>query len=146
MVFLRLLIGVVFLSSVVGCAGTRQSSLNQLELRVGELERQVSQKDDEIADLQDEVDQLRGDVKRKKAEAVVDVTINKKYPDIIRVSATAAQVQSALKKAGYYSGNVDGKIGSGTKSAIVQFQKDNGLKSDGVIGRQTWEKLQTYVE
>lgn len=143
MVFLRLLLGVVFLSSMVGCAGTKQSSLNQMELRIGELERQVSQKDDEIADLQDEVDQLKGDVKRKqKPEAIIDVTIDKKYSDIIRVAASPTEIQSALKKAGYYSGNVDGKIGNNTKNAIKQFQKDSGLKADGVVGRQTWEKLQ----
>lgn len=144
---LRLLLGVVFLSTVVGCAGTKQSSLNQMELRLGELERQISLKDDEIADLQDEVYQLRGDLKRKqKAETVVDVSISRKYGDIIRVNANPTDVQTALKKAGYYSGNIDGKIGNNTKSAIVQFQRDNGLKADGVIGRQTWEKLQSYSE
>ena len=146
---MRILLGMVFLTTVVGCASTRQTSLNQMELRIGELERQVAQKDDEIGDLQDEVDQLSSELKRKQKASldVVDVSSSsKKYNNIIRVNASPGQVQIALKKAGYYDGAIDGKIGSNTKSAIMQFQKDNGLKADGVIGRQTWEKLQSHVE
>jgi len=32
---------------------------------------------------------------------------------------------------GYYSGKVDGKFGSRTKTAIVSFQQDHSLKQDG---------------
>ena len=58
----------------------------------------------------------------------------------------AVNIQKALKKAGYYQGTLDGKIGPGTRDAIRAFQKDNGFKPDGVCGRKTWAKLKSYLE
>ncbi len=55
------------------------------------------------------------------------------------------QVQSALKKAGLYNGRIDGKIGNRTVKAIKVFQKTHGLKSDGVVGKATWEKLRRFL-
>ena len=55
------------------------------------------------------------------------------------------QVQIALKKAGYYHGAVDGNMGLKTKEAVKSFQKANGLKADGVIGKKTLEKLNRYL-
>ncbi|MBN1688758.1 MAG: peptidoglycan-binding protein [Candidatus Omnitrophica bacterium] len=57
----------------------------------------------------------------------------------------ALSLQEALKNAGYYKGTLDGKIGSGTREAIKNFQRDNGLKVDGVCGRNTWERLKVYL-
>ena len=51
------------------------------------------------------------------------------------------EIQHALKQAGFYRGNLDGKIGPLTKEAIIEFQKANGLKVDGVVGRETWGKM-----
>ncbi len=50
-------------------------------------------------------------------------------------------LQSRLKKLGYYSGNVDGDFGQGTEDAVKKFQRDNGLKADGVAGSGTYEIL-----
>ncbi len=54
-------------------------------------------------------------------------------------------IQKALKGAGYYHGNVDGKIGPGTEASIRAFQKDNGLESDGLCGQMTWQKLKGFL-
>lgn len=51
------------------------------------------------------------------------------------------QVQEKLKSRGYYDGAVDGIYGMQTYEAIVQFQKDNKLKADGIAGSRTLEKL-----
>jgi peptidoglycan hydrolase-like protein with peptidoglycan-binding domain len=59
---------------------------------------------------------------------------------------TKKQIQKALKNAGYYDGNVDGKMGPKTKTAIKEFQKSVGLKADGVAGRNTKEKLLKYLQ
>jgi len=59
---------------------------------------------------------------------------------------TKKQVQEALKNAGYYDGNIDGKFGPKTKAAVKQFQKDMGLKVDGVVGSKTKEKLLKYLK
>ncbi|MCX7661352.1 MAG: peptidoglycan-binding protein, partial [Candidatus Omnitrophica bacterium] len=55
------------------------------------------------------------------------------------------QIQYALKKAGFYKGKIDGKIGPQTRQAIREFQKANNLKVDGIVGEKTWQKLQRYL-
>jgi hypothetical protein len=52
-----------------------------------------------------------------------------------------AQVQAALARRGYYEGRVDGVVGSGTRSAIRQFQYDNGLPVTGQIDSQLVQAL-----
>jgi len=54
---------------------------------------------------------------------------------------TINEIQAALKSAGYYSGNVDGKAGPKTKKAIEEFQKANSLTADGKVGPRTWALL-----
>ena len=51
------------------------------------------------------------------------------------------EVQRRLKQWGYYSGSVDGVFGAGTKNAVIAFQKKNGLKADGVVGKSTYQAL-----
>jgi len=46
-------------------------------------------------------------------------------------------VQQRLKDWGYYKGSVDGVFGQATYNAVVSFQKNNGIKADGVVGAQT---------
>ena len=58
---------------------------------------------------------------------------------------TPLQIQAALKNAGLYTGEVDGKLGPKTKKAIQEFQKANGLKADGKVGPKTWELLKTHL-
>ena len=55
------------------------------------------------------------------------------------------QIQTALKNAGLYQGNVDGKLGPASKKAIETFQTNNGLKADGKVGPKTWAALQPYL-
>lgn len=63
----------------------------------------------------------------------------------IRVPVPVRTVQAALKEAGYYNGSVDGKVGRQTIAAITAFQRDQGIKADGIVGRQTWQLLYPYV-
>ncbi len=55
------------------------------------------------------------------------------------------EIQAALKSAGFYTGEVDGKMGPRTKKAIEEFQKANGLKADGKVGPKTWAELEKYL-
>ena len=48
-----------------------------------------------------------------------------------------ALVQQRLKEWGYYTGDVDGVFGRGTYTAVVRFQRQNGLSVDGVVGKST---------
>jgi Putative peptidoglycan binding domain len=43
------------------------------------------------------------------------------------------QVQSRLARAGYYRGPIDGIMGPGTRLAIRAYERDHGLRVDGVI-------------
>lgn len=47
------------------------------------------------------------------------------------------QIQTKLKRWGYYNGSVDGIYGSQTLSAVKYFQKKNGLTADGIAGTKT---------
>lgn len=47
------------------------------------------------------------------------------------------EIQTRLKRWGYYSGNVDGIYGDQTVAAVKYFQRKNGLKVDGIAGKQT---------
>lgn len=47
------------------------------------------------------------------------------------------QIQTKLKRWGYYKGSVDGIYGSKTVSAVKSFQRKNGLTADGIAGTRT---------
>ena len=51
------------------------------------------------------------------------------------------QIQSKLKRWGYYSGNVDGIYGSQTQEAVKYFQRKNGLTVDGIAGPATLKAM-----
>lgn len=50
-------------------------------------------------------------------------------------------LQEKLVKLGYNTNGVDGIFGSGTYSAVREFQKTRGLSIDGIVGQNTWRKL-----
>lgn len=54
------------------------------------------------------------------------------------------QIQTKLKRWGYYSGNVDGIYGSQTVVAVKKFQKKNGLTVDGIAGKNTLAAMGIY--
>ncbi len=56
-------------------------------------------------------------------------------------SDTIKQVQQALNDRGYDAGEADGVMGQKTKSAVEQFQKDNELVIDGIVGQQVKDAL-----
>ena len=51
------------------------------------------------------------------------------------------KVQKRLKALGYYSGSIDGDYGNGTKKAVTNFQKRNGLTANGKVNSKTLAKL-----
>ena len=57
------------------------------------------------------------------------------------LKTTVTNIQSKLKNLGYYSGTVDGIYGSGTTTAVKNYQKAQGLTVDGIAGTKTLSKL-----
>ena len=47
------------------------------------------------------------------------------------------QIQTKLKRWGYYNGNIDGIYGSQTQEAVRYFQRKTGLTVDGIAGPNT---------
>ena len=47
------------------------------------------------------------------------------------------QIQTKLKRWGYYTGNIDGIYGTKTVEAVKYFQRKNGLTVDGIAGPAT---------
>ena len=65
-------------------------------------------------------------------------------PSVIQSGQTSGcvtELQNLLKAKGYNPGTVDGVFGANTKSAVIAFQKANGLTQDGLVGAQTKAKL-----
>ena len=51
------------------------------------------------------------------------------------------QIQTKLKRWGYYSGSVDGIYGTQTVNAVKYFQRKNGLTADGIAGPETLKAM-----
>lgn len=65
-------------------------------------------------------------------------------PRVLHLSARGPEVQELQKlliKAGHIDVKADGIFGQGTLAAVRQFQVDNDLVADGVVGARTWELL-----
>ena len=54
------------------------------------------------------------------------------------------QIQTKLKRWGYYSGNIDGIYGTQTVNAVKYFQRKNGLAVDGIAGPNTLKAMGIY--
>lgn len=50
-------------------------------------------------------------------------------------------IQGMLICKGYNTNGFDSIFGSGTENAVKQFQKNNGLSADGIVGRLTFDKM-----
>ena len=58
------------------------------------------------------------------------------------VGNAVQEAQTLLNQLGYDCGVVDGIFGAQTEAAVKAFQKDAGLKVDGIVGIATWAALE----
>ena len=161
------LVSTLFLTT--GCARNRQTreQVNMLHSQVISLTNEVARLNDDNQSLREEVRSLDSHhqqlISRMSSsgtrEGVVSsarriarnasegsATVNNgiyRTPSGFELQATA--IQTALRGAGYYNGTVDGKIGPQTEEAVRRFQRENGLEPDGIVGRKTWEQLQSFA-
>ena len=54
-------------------------------------------------------------------------------------------LQTALTRAGYDPGPINGIFGAQTEQAVKQFQRVLGLQEDGIVGPKTWAFLMPFV-
>lgn len=55
------------------------------------------------------------------------------------------KIQTALQRAGFSPGPIDGIFGAKTLQAVKAFQRSQGLAVDGIVGSMTWKKLKRYL-
>ena len=91
-------------------------------------------------------DGVAGSETLKKLDSAYKNANSDKDDDSLRMGDSGSAVkdlQTKLKKLGYYDGTVDSTFGSGTYAAVKAFQKKYNLTADGVAGSETLKKLDT---
>jgi peptidoglycan hydrolase-like protein with peptidoglycan-binding domain len=63
------------------------------------------------------------------------------YYGINRTKTGVKDIQTKLNEKGFNCGNVDGIAGTKFDKAVKEFQKANNLSADGIVGKDTWNKL-----
>ena len=89
-------------------------------------------------------DGIAGKETLKKLDSVYENANSAKDVDSLRMGDSGSAVkdlQTKLKKLGYYDGTVDSTFGSGTYAAVKAFQKKYNLTADGVAGSETLKKV-----
>lgn len=56
-------------------------------------------------------------------------------------NSTVKRLQERLNASGFDVGSADGKFGPRTQAAVRDFQRSQGLRADGVVGRRTFQAL-----
>lgn len=126
--FIFLFLAMLILITSSGCVTTSEN------LDTAQFQKQIDELKNELKKQQDENELLRQQLAQAKQD-----TAEIRMPNAI-------EIQTALKNAGFYQGQIDGQIGSATKEAIWKFQESNGLTGDGVVGSRTWEILVKYLK
>ena len=55
-------------------------------------------------------------------------------------------IQNIFSILGLYNGKIDGIFGPNLRNAIIQFQTQNNLTADGIVGPHTWLTLRPYID
>ena len=146
--------GVVLVAAVgviSGCAGGRtRQDVARLQSQVGLLEERMSQI--ERGGMGSAAAALPSEMAAWSSPTVSGAGATKNPSGGSQAPSTASgkpstrKIQQALKNSGFYQGSLDGKMGSKTHDAIKEFQRVHGLQDDGVVGKQTWAKLRSYLD
>jgi hypothetical protein len=77
----------------------------------------------------------------KQAPTAEEVKAGKKVLSFGMIGDFVATVQNKLKSVGINPGAIDKKFGQNTLKAIKDFQRKNGLKDDGLVGKKTYAAM-----
>ncbi len=116
-----------------------KSKVDTLESRVDSVESKQTESENMVNQQSRAIEEMRS---AKAGTVNTNVTFGNKPS---RSKDRIKEIQTCLTNAGFYKGNIDGVKGRGTKKAVKEFQKANGLKADGRVGARTWEALSKYM-
>ena len=121
-----------------------QEEMTGIKTRVETLESRI----DTVETKQAETEKAAADRTEAPKESKYDgETSNIEIkPRLTKTKERTKDIQLALKNAGYYKGSIDGVKGKATKKAVRDFQEDNGLTPDGIVGKKTWDLLSKHPE
>lgn len=81
-------------------------------------------------------DHFMGRPEGSGSTAVVKINLSKG-----KKGAQVTELQNRLRGLGYYTGKVDAKFGSSTKTAVKNFQAAVGLKKTGKVNTDLWNRI-----
>jgi outer membrane murein-binding lipoprotein Lpp len=120
-----------------------KTKVDTLETRVEGVETKQSEVERLAMEQAQRVEELKAERAARASSGKSNVGI--KHKGSLKNKAHIKEIQSCLKNAGFYKGEVDGVKGRKTRGAIRKFQDANGLTADGVVGNRTWEALSKYT-
>ncbi|MFH1281954.1 MAG: peptidoglycan-binding domain-containing protein [Candidatus Omnitrophota bacterium] len=132
---IKMVLSVFLVCVLAGCATGSKKQSRQLQPQVFEKSQKAFEQDSSSLDY--------GQAAIWPSDSY-EIPVKKTYSDAV-IQLSPKQIQRALKSAGFYQGSVDGKIGAKTKKAIIEFQKANSLKADGIVGKRTSVELHKHL-
>jgi len=88
---------------------------------------------------------LSGGIQTSQTFNIPDQTVsNDTYGGMLRQGdrgRAVSDLQSRLRSAGYYSGEIDSVFGQQTEDAVLRLQRDRGLPNDGIAGFKVAQAL-----
>ena len=120
-----------------------KTKVDTLETRVEGVETKQSEVERLAMEQAQRVEELKSERAARSSSGRSNVSIKEKSGH--KNKGQIREIQTCLKNAGFYKGEVDGVKGRKTRSAIKKFQSANGLTADGVVGKRTWEALSKYT-
>jgi len=120
-----------------------KTKVDTLETRVEGVETKQSDVERLAMEQAQKVEELKADRAARAYSGRTNVGIKERVGH--KNKEQVKDIQTCLKNAGFYKGEVDGVKGRKTRSAIKKFQEANGLTADGIVGKKTWEALSKYT-
>ena len=103
--------------------------------------------EERFPDIAAKVNAMLGASEDVKQEAASKVEVQKasQLPELsVGSKGNSVKALQILLEGNYHSCGAcgaDGDFGSATRAAVVEYQRENGLDADGIVGPKTWAKL-----
>lgn len=133
--------------------GVLADEVTRLDQALQETRGQLQQEQARVAELESRMGgsaATQSVAAPERAASPYSATSSEPYAGVYRTPSgfelPATSIQKALKNAGFYNGEMDGKVGPDTREAVRSFQRENGLTPDGILGKTTWNLLKKHLD